>query len=99
MMMSNQLKYWLKLNGLPKNYQSLPFGRQIEYRRIIAEFKESAKSTHISIKRRTPAAALKEFKDLYNPSEFYAVFHDSPTCRDDAFEVWYKEKSNGTSEV
>lgn len=92
MMMSKdtRTKYWIKLNGVPKNFLNLSFGRQVEYLRIVKEFKETANSVHISIKRRTAAAALKEFKELYQPTEYYARFYDSNDCRDDSVEVFYK---------
>ncbi len=90
MLTTTRQKYWIKLNCLPSNYLNLPFGRQIEFRQAIREFKESANFVYVSIKRKTAAAALREFKFLYVPSEYYAVFNDSPECRDDSFGVWYK---------
>ena len=49
------------------DFNNLPFGRQIEYFRQIEAFKQTAKSVHICQKRRSTAAALKEFKDFKKP--------------------------------
>ncbi len=87
------MKYWVHLKSVPKNFHSLPFGHQIEHRRNIETFKESAKSTYVSIKRKSAAQALREFKSLYKPSEYFAMFNDSPSYWDDSFQVWYKEKA------
>lgn len=73
-----------------KDFARLPFGRQIEYHQKIKEFCESAKSVHISQKHRTHKAAMKEFRDLYNPTEYYCKYEDSSQCRDDSFQVFYK---------
>lgn len=86
----SQLTRRFKLNNVPKDFDKAPFGRQIEHLRTIQDFKASAKVVHISQKRKTSAAAIKEFKDLYQPSEFYCEFHDSADCRDDSFPVYYK---------
>ena len=84
------MKRVFKLQGVPKNFDQLPFGRQIEYHQKIKAFKESALVVHVSQKRRTSSVALKEFKSLYKPTEFYCEFHDDTQCRDDVFPVWYK---------
>lgn len=87
------MKRKFKINGLgitDKQYDALPFGRQIEYAKKIEAFKASAKSVHISQKRKSHAAAWKEFKELYNPTEWFTTYLDGPTARDDSFEVWYK---------
>jgi len=89
--MATRTKFWIKLNGIPKDFLNLPWGRQVEYHRIIRDFRETAKSVHVSIKHRTPAQALKEFKELYKPSEYYARFYCSNDIRDDSVEVFYKE--------
>lgn len=85
-----------KINDLgitDKQYNAMPFGRQIEYRHKIEEFKAKAQSVHISQKRRTHAAAWKEFKGLYEPEEYYTSYYDEPSYRDDSFQVWYIPKA------
>lgn len=73
------------------------FGRQIKYIRKFEEFKATAKTVHISQKRCTNAAAMKEFKELYDPVQYYAEYHDEPGYRDDTFQVWYKTMSYNTA--
>jgi hypothetical protein len=80
-----------KINGVPDNYATMIFGRQLEFRHKIAEFKASAKSTWLSQKRQSWRKALKEFKALHNPTEYYASFSaNKPDHWDDTFEIWYR---------
>lgn len=74
-----------------KHFNILPFGRQIEYLRKIDDWKKTAKKIHISQKCRSTAKALKEFKDLYRPSEYFFVDRETANYRDDSIEIWYKE--------
>jgi hypothetical protein len=91
----NNLITKLKITGFPKEkeYNSLSFGRKIEYNSRLKEFKESAKSVWISKKRISAAKAIKEAKDLYNIGEFYCQYHDGKFYSDDVFELFYKEKA------
>lgn len=81
-----------KINGIPKDsdYNRLPFGRKIEYSARIVAFKESAKRTHISIKRVSFSKAFKEFKSLYKPTEYYMAFYNGPQYADHSVEIFYK---------
>ena len=84
-----------KINGLgitDKEFNKLPFGRQVEFHKKIKEFKDRAKSTHVSQKRRSHAAAWREFKELYSPEEYYAEYEDGDSVRDDSFQVFYITK-------
>ena len=83
----------IKINGVPKDFNSLSFGRQIEYRHIIADFQKTAQRGSVDQKRRKHSAALKEFIRLNEVTEYYFITHDSPTYRDDGFEIWYKTKA------
>ena len=74
-----------------KEFNTLPFGRQIEYFRKIEEFKQAAKSVHISQKRRTTNSALKEFKNLYKPKFFYCNNTEGLNYKDDSIQVFYTE--------
>jgi hypothetical protein len=80
-----------KIAGLPtdKAFAGMVFGRQIEHLRAIEAFKATAKSVHISQKRRTNAAAIREAVTLYGAKQYYCQFEDSSTCRDDSFQFWY----------
>lgn len=72
-----------------KDFNALPFGRQMEYFRKIDTFKSSAKSTHISQKRQSFSKALKEFKDLYKPAAYYCRVKTGSNWHDDSIEIWY----------
>lgn len=78
-----------KVDGVPSNLEHMPFGRQIEFFRIIETFKQQAKSIFVDMKRRTPAKAIAEFKKLYEPKQFFCSYHDEPNYRDDSFQMWY----------
>jgi len=80
----------IKINGIPKDYESMSFGRQIEYRRIIENFKSESKKVWISQKRICSAKALKEAIKLYQVKQYYCVINDSENYWDDSFEFWYK---------
>ncbi len=81
-----------KINGLPKDtdFAALPFGRQIECRLIIENFKYAAKSAHISQKRQSAAKAIRDFLKLTGAKEYYCFYHDSKNYKDDTFCIWYK---------
>lgn len=89
-----------KISGMPKDteYNKLSFGRKIEYREQIKQFKETAKSTHLSQKRQSYSKAIREFVKLNNVTEYYCSFYCDPNYYDDSFEFFYKtkeEKENG----
>lgn len=90
----NKTTYFFNLPSLgikDKEFNNLPLGRQIEYFRKIEEFKQSAKSTHISQKRRSTNIALKEFKNLYKPTAFYCTNTEGPDYKNDSIEIFYLE--------
>lgn len=99
----NTKTYKFKIKGLPKNYFNLPFGRQLEYRKVITDFKNGAKSVWLSQKRRSYTKAIQEAIKLYEVDEYYCEFFASENCFDDSFEFWYtvktpaKELSGGKS--
>jgi hypothetical protein len=82
----------VKIKGVPDNYNAMSFGRQLDYRHIIAEFQKTAKSGHVGQKRKPHKAALRAFIKLNDVTEYYFITHDSPNYRDDSFEIWYKVK-------
>lgn len=67
------------------------FTKQLEIRKQIKAFCEQPgiKKVWLSRKRKSTTAALKEFKDLYAPKNFYSMFEEF----DDVFEMFYMEKS------
>ncbi len=79
-----------KIQGVPSDFDKLPFGRQIEYYGTIAKFKTEAQRTWVSQKRITSGKALKEAIKLHGAKEYYCIVNDSSTYRDDTYEFWYK---------
>lgn len=80
--------------GIPtdKELNAMPFGRQIEYIRRIQAWQEGKKKAYVSQKRQSFAKAIKEFKDLYQPSEWYTRTkpkNKSPNYYDDGIEIYY----------
>lgn len=84
------MKTVVKINGVPKDYGSMPFGRQIEYRRAIENFKCESKHAWISQKKISSSKALKDAIKLYEAKEYFCQINDSDNYRDDSFEFWYK---------
>jgi hypothetical protein len=83
--------YYLKIAGVPaeREYNALPFGRKITHQPAIMEFQQRAQSVHISAKRRSYDAAIREFKRLYQPAEWYCIASSGPDWHDDSLRVWY----------
>ena len=67
-------------------------GRRSEIFKKIEEFKKTAKSTYISIKRKSATKAIKEFKDLYEVKEYFGMYHNDSFRKDDSFEIWYTQR-------
>jgi hypothetical protein len=80
-----------KIFGLPadKQYNAMPFGRQIEHQRAFEAFRATAKSVHFSAKGKSTKKAFREFKALYLPTQWFMVDSDKPGYHDDSFQVWY----------
>jgi hypothetical protein len=81
-----------KLAGLPseREFNKLPFGRQLEHLRAIEAFKMSCKSVYLSQKRQTYQKAIKEAIASYGVKEYYCEFYCSQQCKDDTFQFWYR---------
>lgn len=84
-----------KIQGMisAKEYNSLPFGRQIEYRHKIAEFQATAKTNWVSQKRTKLKTALREFFKLYEVTEYYLKTEIRDDWKDDSVQIWYKTAS------
>ena len=84
------------LKTIPKNaaiywnVNGSSFNKQMEIRNAITAFCEQPgiKKVWLSRKRKSTTAAIKEFKDLYSPKNYFSQFMDA----DDSFEVFYTEK-------
>jgi hypothetical protein len=81
-----------KINGLPKDYAALPFGRRIEHARTIEAFKASAQSIHLSQKRQSYTKAIREAIRLYGVTEYFCQFHCNANVKDDSFQFWFKTR-------
>lgn len=79
----------LEIGITDKDFQALPFGRQIEFFPKIEKFKERAKHVWISQKRRSTASAIKEFRSLYKPTAYYYKLVTGTDYRDDSIQIWY----------
>ena len=96
--MSPALTYSFQLKGekvKPKEVNSLSFTDKWEFTKRVNAWKETdrVQTVWLSQKRQSFAKAMKEFKDLYQPTEYFVATH---TCReayfDDTFEVFFKTK-------
>lgn len=92
----NNVKIKHNLKGLAKQaeLQRMPFGSFIEQNKIISDFKSNpaTKTIHVSIKRKSVATALKDFKHLYDVDKFYSRFNSGPDRKDDVIEIFYTTK-------
>ena len=86
------------LKSIPKdaaiylNNNGSGFSKQLEIRKAITAFCEQPgiKKVWLSRKRKSTTSAMKEFKDLYRPQNYFSQFMDG----DDSFEVFFTEKSS-----
>ena len=87
-----------KIKGMPKDkdYNALIFGRQIEYRFALADFKATAKTIHLSQKRQPYTKAIREAIDIYDVDQYFCMFNCSENYKDDTFEFFYTTKKNVT---
>ena len=77
-----------------KDLNKMIFGRQIDHLKKIREWlaQPNLKKAWLSQKRQSFAAAMREFKDLYQPKEWYTRTKPkgmSPNYYDDGIEVFY----------
>lgn len=80
-----------KIDGVPSDYNSMPFGRQIEFLRKIETFKSIAKQDWISQKRTPYKKAIREFIRLNNVKSYFCKFNADEYCFDDSFEIYYTQ--------
>lgn len=88
------MKYIFKINNRHKltdgQYNRLPFGRQIEYRAMLENFKNSAKQEYLDCKGISVQSALKEFKRLVKPTEWFLIDTTKPNWKDDSILIYWK---------
>lgn len=85
------MRYIIKIEGVPteREYNKLSFGDRLAYRSQISGFQDKAKRIDFLAKHKSIAAAFKEFRKLYKPTQWYAVDRDGPNWHDDSFEIWF----------
>lgn len=86
-------KYCFRLPSIgiqEKHFNVLPFGQQVNYLREIQKWKETAKTIHVSQKHRSTFKAIREFKELYQPKEYFYIDRETHNYRDDSIELYYK---------
>ena len=79
----------VKIEGVPRNFDELPFGRQIEFNKLIETFKCNAKKDYISQKHISYKKAIKDFIRAMNASQYYCRFWAGENYWDDSFEIYY----------
>lgn len=88
---SGKFNWAFKVDGIPGDYPSLPFGHQIDYRKKFKTFKDSAKLVNIGSKGKATLASVKTWIKDNKPSEYYAKWTpDSSSYKDDTIELYYK---------
>ena len=86
--------FLIKVQGLPKDFAKLPFGRQIEFNTTLKTFKETSKSAHVGAKHSSTLKAVKEWIKMMGVTEYYAVWQkDSSYYKNDSVQVYYKGES------
>jgi hypothetical protein len=85
------MQYNFKINGLIRDaeFNRLPFGRRIDHNPAILAFKAGAQHIHYSAKGKSTRAGFRDFKALYQPTQWFYVDYDTPSYHDDSFEVWF----------
>jgi hypothetical protein len=87
----NNINCLIKIKNIPKDFNSLPFGRQIEYNSIFSAWKKEAESTHVGCKHKASLSAVRRFLKEVKPKEYYARWQkDTNYSKADSVEVFYK---------
>ena len=91
-MLNNKIRRF-KINGFSKDkeFNSLPFGRQIEGWKEIEKFKAGARVGYLSIKRRAFAPSFKEFRELNNVAQYFLEYYDDANYKDDTVKIYFKD--------
>lgn len=94
---NNLPKYHFKISNLSikdREFNGLPFGRQIEYYPQFKQFRENPNTKHNHFRKKgiSFAAGLKKFKDEYSVDQYYCIDRTGPDWDDDSVEIWYTTK-------
>lgn len=79
--------YFIDVNGVEKYFLKMNFGRQIEQKRKLVAFQESAKTIYVEANKRIIRRALKDLK----AKEAYCVYEKSLFAADNIVKVFYKD--------
>lgn len=84
--------YAVKIDGIPNDFFKLPYGRQLDYRKELKKFQQTAKKSYVDAKGKPTMKSVKDWVKKHKPSEFYAKWRkDSKTSKDDNVEILYKD--------
>ena len=84
------LNYAIKLAGFNPSFLDLPFGRQIEYFKILKDFQKGAKRSYINAKGKATKAAVKQWLKENKPKAYYAKWRqDSSMFKDDIVDILF----------
>lgn len=82
--------YAIKIDGIPSDFISLPFGRKTEYNKIIKEFQDKAKKSYVGAKGKGTLPSVKKWVKENKPNQFFAKWKkDSSSYKDDSVKIWY----------
>jgi RecG-like helicase len=89
----NNKNYAIRINNVNDHFFTLPFGRQIEDRKKISNFKKEAKKENISCKGKATLTAVRKWIKENKPAQFFASWQsDSSYYKDDVVEIYVKEQ-------
>ena len=80
-----------KIDGMisAKEFNQMPFGRQIEHYHKIQEFQAKAKSGYLETKRKKVKTALREFLKLHEVKQYYFKAREDSMWKDDSVDIWF----------
>ena len=87
---TNDFSFVLKIEGVPSNLFTLPFGQQIDGLKKIKEFQKIADKDYVDAKGKATMAAVKGWIKDNKPKQYYAKWGaDSSSYKDDSVEIYY----------
>lgn len=87
---NRNLQTLVKIDGVPKDFDGLPFGRQIEHNRTIKDFMKKAKSQWVGMKGKKGKPEIMKFLKSVGAKEYYVKWQEGSSAKDDSAEVFYK---------
>jgi hypothetical protein len=82
--------YAIKIDGIPSDFITMPFGRKTEYNKVIKEFQDKAKTNYVDAKGKGTLPSVKKWVKEEKPNQFFAKWKkDSSSYKDDSVKIWY----------